>query len=75
MVDYAVHYVTKNGSTSPKVFKLKNLTLESGASQTLAKRREVRDFSTRVHHAGRHRVEIMVNGRTLGGADFELAAA
>lgn len=75
VVDYAVHYVKKNGSTSPKVFKLKNLTLDSGASETFAKRRELRDFTTRVHHAGRHRVEIMVNGRLLGGADFVLTSA
>jgi 3-methyladenine DNA glycosylase AlkC len=75
VVDYAVHYVKKNGSTSPKVFKLKNLTLDAGASESFTKRREVRDFTTRVHHAGRHRVEVLVNGRLLGGADFELTVA
>jgi 3-methyladenine DNA glycosylase AlkC len=75
VVDYAVHYVKKNGSTSPKVFKLKNLTLAAGEGAPFAKRRAVRDFTTRVHHAGRHRVDVRVNGRTLGGADFELTAA
>lgn len=72
VVDYAVHYVKKNGLSSRKVFKLTALTLEAGATASLQTRRAVRNFTTRVHYPGRHQVDILVNGRTLGSTDFLL---
>lgn len=72
VVDYALHYVKKNGATAPKVFKLRTLTLEAGAAAPLQIRRALRDFSTRVHYPGTHAVEILVNGQALAGAEFEL---
>jgi 3-methyladenine DNA glycosylase AlkC len=71
-VDYLVHYVKASGGTSAKVFKLREVTLAAGESLTLLKRQTIRDFTTRRHYAGRHRLEIQVNGRILGGAHFDL---
>ena len=73
MVDYVVHYVKKSGATSAKVFKLKELTLAPGQTVTLAREQLIRDFTTRVHHPGRHDVEIMVNGERVARAFFDLA--
>ncbi|MEP6771946.1 MAG: DNA alkylation repair protein, partial [Polaromonas sp.] len=75
VVDYAVHYVKKSGSSSAKVFKLKELTLAAGESVRLSRSQIVRDFTTRVHHAGRHAVDIMVNGECLASGHFDLAKA
>jgi 3-methyladenine DNA glycosylase AlkC len=72
VVDYAIHYVKKAGSSSAKVFKLKELTLAAGDSVQLSRSQVVRDFTTRVHHAGRHEVDIMVNGERLVSGFFEL---
>lgn len=72
VVDYAVHYVKKSGSSSAKVFKLKELTLAAGESVQLSRSQVVRDFTTRVHHAGRHAVDIMVNGECLASGHFDL---
>lgn len=72
VVDYAIHYVKKAGSSSAKVFKLKELDLAAGQSLQLSRSQVVRDFTTRVHHAGRHEVDIMVNGERLAGGFFEL---
>jgi hypothetical protein len=72
VVDYAVHYVKKSGSSSAKVFKLKELTLAAGQSVQLSRSQVVRDFTTRVHHAGRHAVDIMVNGERLASGHFDL---
>ncbi len=71
-IDYVVHYVKASGATSAKVFKLRELALAPGGSVTLTKRQTVRNFTTRRHHLGRHRVEIQVNGRILGAGAFEL---
>lgn len=75
VVDFVVHYVKQSGATRPKVFKLKEVALAPGAAIPLTKRLRLADLSTRRHHPGRHRVEIMVNGSVLAGADFRLFRA
>jgi 3-methyladenine DNA glycosylase AlkC len=72
LVDYAVHYVKADGSTSPKVFKLKTLDLEPGGVVTFSRKLTFVQMSTRTHRPGTHRVEVQVNGVVVGGADFEL---
>lgn len=72
-VDYIVHYRKQNGRLSPKVFKLKETVLSPGASMSLRKSRRLADLSTRTHHAGRHMLEIMVNGKVLARRGFHLA--
>lgn len=74
VVDYAIHYVKKGGKASRKVFKLKTLTLAAGAIERLGRRQVIRDFSTRIHYPGRHEVEILVNGETLGRTWFDILA-
>lgn len=73
IVDYVVHHVKKNGARTPKVFKLAKLTLAPGETRALRRVHKLRFISTRVYYPGLHRVEVVVNGRVLGGADFELA--
>ena len=64
VIDYAVHYPKKNG-VSRKVFKLKETELAPGAGCDLAISQTVKDFTTRKHNAGFHRVELMVNGEAV----------
>ena len=72
VVDYAIHYVKKNGGLSRKVFKLKRIELAPGADRSLSISQTVRDFTTRSHNAGHHRVELIVNGETLAEGGFDL---
>ncbi|MGB8166914.1 MAG: DNA alkylation repair protein [Chthoniobacteraceae bacterium] len=72
VIDYAIHYVKQSGTASAKVFKWKEITLPPGALLELAKRQRVRDFTTRKHYAGEHRVELMVNGERIAASDFTL---
>jgi 3-methyladenine DNA glycosylase AlkC len=65
MVDYAVHFVKANGSTSPKVFKLKRLDLSPGESATLSGRVSFREMTTRKHHPGLHRFDALINGKAF----------
>jgi hypothetical protein len=73
-IDYLIHYVKASGGSAAKVFKLRELTLAPGTAQTLTKRQTIRDFTTRKHHAGTHRVEIQINGRIMAGGSFVLHA-
>ena len=71
VIDYAVHYPKKNG-LSRKVFKLKETELLPGADCELAISQTVKDFTTRKHNAGFHRVELLVNGEVVAETRFEL---
>ena len=71
VIDYAVHYAKKNG-ISRKVFKLKEAELLSGSHLDLAISQTVKDFTTRKHNAGFHRVELLVNGEVAAESGFNL---
>ena len=73
LIDYVVHYARTSGKASEKVFKWTQLDLAPGESITLTKRQTIRDFSTRRHHVGRHRVELQINGRRLAETAFTLS--
>jgi 3-methyladenine DNA glycosylase AlkC len=72
VVDYAVHHVKANGTTAPKVFKGWNLELAAKEAKTLARRHAVRPITTRTYHAGRHEVDLRVNGAIVARAYFDL---
>ncbi|MDP1684278.1 DNA alkylation repair protein [Hydrogenophaga sp.] len=71
-IDYAVHHVRANGSTSPKVFKGWKLTLAEGETRTLDKRHSLKPVTTRTLYPGLHRIELRVNGVALAEAAFHL---
>jgi len=71
-IDYTVHYVKKSGKRAPKVFKLKELVLAAGATENVAKSQTFENFTTRTHYAGRHDVDILINGKVFGTGNFEL---
>ena len=75
LVDFAVHYVKANGQARPKVFKLKALTLAAHETQHLSKRLSLAEMTTRKHHPGLHRVELLLNGRAQPLGQFELVAS
>lgn len=72
MIDYRIHYVKKTGAQLPKVFKLKELTLNPGETVTVIKKQRFQHFTTRALHSGTHILEIMVNGQVMQRKRFEL---
>lgn len=72
VVDYAVHHVKANGATSAKVFKGWVLELDAGEERLLRKRHSLKLITTRRYHAGRHAVDLLVNGEAVASAVFDL---
>ncbi len=72
VIDYAVHHVKANGERTPKVFKGWTLTLAAGETRTLAKRHSMREVTTRRYHAGRHALDLRINGQVVAEAEFDL---
>jgi len=74
-IDYVVHHVKANGTTSPKVFKGWSLTLAPGESRSLARQHSLKPVSTRTYYPGEHRIDVQVNGKVLAGQGFRLRVA
>jgi hypothetical protein len=56
------------------VFTVKELELEPGGSARLVKTISLAQHTTRTHYPGRHRVEVLVNGRVSGTGAFDVVA-
>ncbi|MEO8057952.1 MAG: DNA alkylation repair protein [Burkholderiales bacterium] len=72
VIDYAVHHVKANGSTSGKVFKGWTIELAAHETRALRKSHSMRLITTRVYHAGHHAVDLCINGQGVASAGFDL---
>ena len=72
VIDYAVHHVKANGSSSAKVFKGWQVLLPPHGELKLVKRHSLRPVTTRRYHAGRHGLEVQINGRVVAQSHFML---
>jgi len=73
MVDYIVHFCTKAGKLSPKVHKLKKISLKKDEKILLSKRHPFKaNMSTRTLYAGEHLLEVQINGTIVHSERFEL---
>jgi 3-methyladenine DNA glycosylase AlkC len=72
VIDYVIHFRKANGVTAPKVFKLKTMRLEPGARIRLSRRHPIRAITTRRYYNGLQAVELQINGKAYGQAEFEL---
>ncbi len=74
VLDYRVGRQRKDGGTTQKVWKGFHLTLAAGEVRELRKRHPLRQVSTRRLEPGAHKVTVLVNGREVAAAAFELRA-
>ena len=72
LVDFRLFYVKADGSTSPKVFKLKTAELAPYATVPFRKTISLRQMRTRTHYPGEHRVEVLVNGIAFPAGMFAI---
>ncbi len=73
MIDYVVHFCTKVGKLSPKVYKLKKVTLSKDEKIVLKKSHHFKaNMSTRTLYTGKHWLEIQINGSMIHREYFML---
>ena len=73
IIDYALGFRKANGSTQPKMFKLKTLKLKAGQAVTLTKRHRLDgDATTYKLYPGAHYVQLQINGAAGPRAEFML---
>ena len=74
LVDVAVHFVKANGQTSPKVFKLRRVSLPPGGRLELQKTVSMAVHATRTPRPGIHVVDVLLNGRARRAGSFQVVA-
>jgi len=72
MIDYIIHHQKANGKTLPKIFKWRTKTLEANKLLTVTKKHAIKKITTRKYYPGAHRLEVVINGTSVGIADFNL---
>lgn len=70
-LQFLIDYVKANGKTGPKRFHLPERKQFSG-SEVISWSVTVKDFTTRKHYPGYHRVAILVNGEERASSGFML---
>lgn len=74
LIDLGVHFVKSNGSTNVKIFKLTTAQLAPGEAIELRKTISLKQHTTRTHYPGTHRVDVVVNGKSIPLGEFVLHA-
>ncbi len=72
VVDFSVHFLKANGTTSAKIFKWKILDLHTGETVHLKKRMQIVNRSVRKLYPGLHHVELLVAGKAMARESFLL---
>lgn len=70
-IEYAIHFRNQKGTTSKKVFKLSEKICTPG-NHIFKRRHSLRQMTTRKHHPGSHKMDIIINGETQLSHKFML---
>ncbi|WP_438970396.1 DNA alkylation repair protein [Methylophaga sp.] len=73
VLDYRISFVRADGKLSKKVFKWKNIHLETQERVCFRKAHSFKAITTRRYYPGTHYIDVLVNGETLARAAFDLA--
>jgi len=72
VIDYRIYHVKANGTLTNKVFKWRNISLAPQQAVALQKRHSFKLISTRKYYAGKHAIELLINGVSYGKIKFNL---
>jgi len=71
-LEYVIYYKKSNGRNNPKVFQIGEYYLSPNETQSYYKYQWLKDFTTRKHYAGEHKICIKVNGLETDSILFNL---
>lgn len=71
-LEYKVHFVKKNGSSSGKVFQISESAIEPGEVKVVRKKHNFSQCTTRTHYPGKHSIDIILNGEKTAETNLNL---
>lgn len=72
VIDYIIGFMKANGKTSPKVFKLRAMTLGPNETLTIEKKHAVKLITTRQYYAGEQQIQLQINGKVFIEKNWQL---
>lgn len=69
-LEYAIDYLTATGKVSRKIFKIGEYNLAASMPEHINRKQSFKNFTTRKHFEGKHRLTILVNGKEKGSVEF-----
>ncbi|MDP2302259.1 MAG: DNA alkylation repair protein [Ignavibacteria bacterium] len=73
-LEYAIHYLRKNGQLSKKVFKISERQLQPNEKIEITRKQSFRIITTRQFYYGQQKLSLIVNGEERVITNFELTA-
>lgn len=74
LAEYRLHFLKKNGTRQPSVFRLGKFTLKPGENRAVSKTHPFRVVNTRTYYPGTQALSLVINGHEGELVDFELTA-
>jgi len=72
IIDYCVYFNKANNKPNGKVFKWKKLNIAPNQVVNLQTNYDFKAITTRKYYPGKHRIEVIINGKTVTEAGFDL---
>ena len=72
IIDYIIHYIKKNGQSSPKVFRWKDFDFGAKEEVLLQKKVSFKAVTTRQQYSGEHKIELQINGEIFKALNVHL---
>jgi hypothetical protein len=70
IIDYKIHFIWKNNKMWWKIFKLKNINLNSSEKIKITKKHPLKVMTTRKLYSWEHFIEILINGNKESKKSF-----
>lgn len=70
--EYVIYFLKSNGTHSPKVFQIGEYEMKPNERKQIKRSHLFKDFTTRKHYLGKHKISIKLNGVEMDSLDFEL---
>lgn len=71
--EYRIYFVKANGKSSGKIFQIGTYLMLPKQKMKVNRRHKFADLTTRKHYPGVHRLTVVINGKEMAEASFELA--
>ena len=71
-IEYYIWFVKANGQLAKKIFKISEKSIPSKATVSFSKNHIFKDYTTRKHYAGQHKISIVINGNEGQALAFNL---
>lgn len=69
-LEYAIHFITSSGKISRKIFQVAEKAIPPSTPVLFTRKHRFTDFTTRKHFPGKHKLEIIVNGKVKCKIEF-----